>query len=236
MPQDIQTSSISKRTIKKAAARILIVDPQTLVRSALRAFLNTSSNFQIVSEASNVDEAIYVLRNNQNIDLIITEAQLPGKSALELLYEMKRLSINIPSLILGAECTPSFTKQAIVAGIKGIVLKNSSIDVLERGLTAVQNGDIYFCPEIQPIANSLELQIKREVIPIETDPLSPLSPREREIFHLLANGMQNSAIAKQLFISPRTVETHRARVVRKLGLHSNAELIRYAIKNGLSSL
>lgn len=236
MPQDNQTQTTVRRTYKKPAARILMVDPQTLVRSAFRSFFSTSTNFQIIAEAANVDEAIYILRNNQNIDIVITEAQLPGKSALELLYEMKRLNINISTLMLCSECSPGFTKQAIVAGIKGIVLKQSSMDVLERGLTTIQNGDIYFCPEIQPIANSLELQIKREVIPIETDPLSPLSPREREIFHLLAGGMQNSAIAKQLYISPRTVETHRARVVRKLGLHSNAELIRYAIKNGLSSL
>jgi len=136
--------------------------------------------------------------------------------------------------VLSSNDSEAIIKQAIYAGASGFVLKRNNFEMLSGGINAVTSGERFFCPMAAQVANSLDLSLELEANNGDSDPLDPLSPREREIFHLLANGLQNSTIAKRLFISPRTVETHRARVVRKLGLNSNAELIRYAIKHGLS--
>jgi DNA-binding NarL/FixJ family response regulator len=119
---------------------------------------------------------------------------------------------------------------AMQAGALSFVSKSAEIDELLESLKSTASGQRYL-----PAALSNLYNVETEAVTEEArDPLALLSVRERQIFHLLADGLQNAVIAKQLFISPRTVETHRARVVRKLGLSSNAQLIRFAIRHGLS--
>ncbi len=212
---------------------IVLVSGESLIRSALRVLMNSTDLFHVVDEAGNAEEAIIAIEGHKP-DLVITAVGLPGKSGIELIYEINRRALPTKTIVLSSNNSETIIKQAIIAGACGYILKKNNFQMLSRGISAVMNGEKFFCPISAQVANSLDLNNKFEDNNGDQDPLDPLSPREREIFHLLANGMQNATIAKRLFISPRTVETHRARVVRKLGLNSNAELIRYAIKHGLS--
>ena len=130
-------------------------------------------------------------------------------------------------------------RQSIAAGAEAYLLKDSSPEEFLNALQAIENNKIYLpqkfshlYEELQELANTSPSKISGEL----HDPLSILSKREREVFYLLANGLPNRIIAKKLFISPRTVETHRARVIKKLGFASTADLIRYAIRNNLLTL
>ncbi|MCB0333260.1 MAG: response regulator transcription factor, partial [Bdellovibrionales bacterium] len=129
--------------------------------------------------------------------------------------------------------------QAFAAGAQAYLFKNSSPDEFLSALKAMENGEFYLpnqlgdlSSEIQELAGSSNSHGKLDL----HDPLSQLSKREREVFYLLADGMPNRVIAKKLYISPRTVETHRARVIKKLGFSSTADLIRYALRNNLLTL
>ena len=212
---------------------IVLVDGESLIRSALRVLINSTDSFHVVDEAGNAEEALIAIDGHKP-SIVITAVGLPGKSGIELIYEIKRRNIESDILVLSSNDSDAIIRQAVCAGASGYILKRNNFEMLSRGLQAISNGEKFFCPIAAEVASSLDLAIAIESNGDKLDPLDPLSPREREIFHLLANGLQNSTIAKKLFISPRTVETHRARVVRKLGLNSNAELIRYAIKHGLS--
>lgn len=213
--------------------RIVLVDGESLIRSALKALINSTESLRVVGDAGSVEEATIAIEQH-NPDLIITAIGLPGRSGIELLHEIERRHLSLKSLVLSSNDSESIIKQAIIAGAQGYILKKNNFEMLVKGINTIIKGEPFFCPVAAHVANSFDLNLEMEIISSQSDPLDPLSPREREIFHLLANGLQNSSIAKKLFISPRTVETHRARVVRKLGLNSNAELIRFAIRHGLS--
>ena len=213
---------------------VTLVDPEQLVRLALGRVIESLGNFKILNHASDLNQAISSLES-QSTDVLVTEIALPGPSGLELLHELKRRKFSkVRPLILSQVDSADMVRQALLAGAQGYVLKSSSIEELTEGLNAVLTNRRYLPSSIAHLGditeNSFELGAKEK----PDDPLISLSPREREIFHLLANGLQNTVIAKKLFISPRTVETHRARIVRKLDLTSNGELIRFAIKHGLT--
>ena len=214
---------------------VLLVEPETLVRFAIKRLIDSLDGFHVEAEAGSVSDAVKQIEKSEP-ELIVTEIALPGPSGLELLLELERRNMSKPQvLILSQVDSIDLVRQALLAGAKGYVLKSSSFETFVDGLKSASLNRRYFPSEmeeqLQLDDNTYELRKIRE-----NDPLGPLSPREREIFHLLANGLQNNGIAKKLYISPRTVETHRARIVRKLELSSNGELIRFAIKHGLSVL
>lgn len=213
---------------------VTLVDPDHLVRLALGRVIESLGSFKIVSEASDVQEALAVLESNPT-DLLITEIALPGPSGLELLLELKRRKFTkVRALVLSQVDSADMVRQALLAGAQGYVLKNSTLDELAEGLRATLTSRRYLPSTIAHLGDITENNFELGSRDKPDDPLANLSPREREIFHLLANGLQNTVIAKKLFISPRTVETHRARIVRKLDVNSNGELIRFAIKHGLT--
>lgn len=181
-----------------------------------------------------MEEAVQLVEDHQPA-LVITEVALRGPSGLEFLLELQRRKLNrVKPMVLSQVEAPDMVKQAFLAGAQGYIFKSSDFENLTTALDTVAANRRYIPRELAHLADLPEAGYELGGKTRPNDPLSPLSAREREIFHLLANGLQNTVIAKKLFISPRTVETHRARVVRKLGLTSNGELIRFAVKHGLT--
>lgn len=214
---------------------ILLVDSETLVRQALCGLINSFENFRVIEQASTKGEALSAL-HTKSFDLVCTEINLLDDSGLSLIQEMTRTNPKVRSVVISSNQKVAVIQQAISFGAKAYIFKSSSAEELRSTLSKVAS-DAYVSPANLPLktnkinGGATSLHAHQQI-----DPLYELSPREREIFHLLASGLQNTVIAKRLFISPRTVETHRARIVRKLNLVSNGELIRFAIKHGLSSV
>lgn len=208
---------------------VLLLDSQVLVRKAISRLINSLGNFRVEAEASSSSDAMIQL-NQRSIDLLVLEIALEGPSGIEMLHALSRNGKKVRSVVLSSLDAEHLVSLSLEAGATSFIPKSCSIEDLKSCLSATALGERYLprhLEHLRKVTSSPSTQLS-------FDPLAPLSTREREIFHLLADGMQNSSIAKKLFISPRTVETHRARVVRKLGLNSNAELIRFAIKWGLS--
>ncbi len=208
---------------------VLLLDSQILVRKAISRLINSLDNFRLEAEASNSAEAISILESKP-IDVVVLEIALEGPSGIELLHELTRSGRRVNSVVLSSMDAEHMVNLALAAGATSFIPKSCGIEDLQNCLLSTAKGERYLPQNLEHLRKVTSTPNTQ----LSFDPLAPLSTREREIFHLLADGMQNASIAKKLFISPRTVETHRARVVRKLGLNSNAELIRFAIKWGLS--
>jgi len=235
-PTTAQTSTHSGNPLDVADTRshsLLIVDNEAIVCEAVKALLTTIGIYQVAGVATSCDDALSKL-DTLRPRIMITEINLPGKSGVELIREARSRNVCSCCIALTSCRTPAVVQQALEYGAISYILKSDSVDGLLAGLSAAVNGKSYTSAALGEIA--ISRSTSRSTSGSARDPLNSLSPREREIFYFLANGMQNSEIARTLFISPRTVETHRARVVRKLGLKSNAEIIRYAIRSGLVTL
>jgi two-component system response regulator NreC len=206
--------------------RVLIVDDHAVVRAGLRLLIDAESDMLTVGEAGTVREAILEARS-ANPDLILMDVVLPGESGLDgvprLLHEHPDLKV----LVLSMEDDPRYVREAFSVGASGYVLKEAADAELVTAIREVAAGSRYVHPELGARLVAAETDALRRA---EAD---PLSDREREILTLLARGFTNQEIAKQLFISVRTAETHRAHVMQKLRLATRAELVSYALANGL---
>lgn len=211
--------------------KVVLADDHHLVRHAIKSIINSFEGVTVVGEAEDATSALKVV-NETNPDLLILDIGLPSRSGLDVLYEIKRRGLPTKVMMLSMYDDEQRVKQAIAGGAFSYVAKNSSPSELLAAIRSASCGQFYLSKQFQHIDPKL-LGDSAEKTESKQDPLDLLSPREREMFFLLAEGLPNRIIAKRLFISPRTVETHRARVIKKLGFKSNADLIRYAIKHGL---
>ena len=204
---------------------VIIIEPESLVRCALKFLVNSFDEYEVLGTGGDFDEALKLLAENKP-DILMTAQCLPGKTGIELVSEARRSFPKLITVVVTSVGRTECANNAFAAGASAYLVKSASEDELLTALDQAADGKRYLSPNFAngAIHSNHELSI---------NPLCALSPREREIFMFLASGLQNAAIAKKLFISPRTVETHRARIVRKLGLQSNADLIRYAIKHGV---
>jgi two-component system response regulator NreC len=206
--------------------RVLVVDDHAVVRSGLRLLIDGEADMETVGEAGNVREAIFEARTSKP-DLILMDVVMPGESGLEgvpkLLHEHPETKV----LILSMQDDPRYLREAFSVGASGYVLKEAADTEVVTAIREVAAGGRYVHPELGARLIAAEADAARQA---EED---PLSDREREVLRLLALGYTNQEIAKQLFISVRTAETHRAHVMQKLRLASRAELVRYAIAHGL---
>jgi two-component system response regulator NreC len=210
--------------------RLILVDDHQLFRDGLRAILGTYSDIQVVGEASDARSALDLV-DTVPFDLSILDITLPGPNGLALLRELKRRNVTQPALILSMHQQADMVADAFAAGAVGYALKHQSEVELVEAVRAAAHRIIYLAP-----------QLSRDLLPGAGASLPPdaslhgvlalLSSREREIFDLIVRGYTNADIAKQLFISIKTVETHRTRIMRKLDVHSVGELIRLAARHG----
>jgi two-component system, NarL family, response regulator NreC len=206
--------------------RVLIVDDHAVVRAGLRLRIDAEEDIETVAEAGSVREAILEARS-ADPDLVLMDLLMPGESGLEGVPKLMHEHPDLKILVLSMEDDPRYVREAFAAGASGYVLKDA-IDVeVVQAIRDVAGGGRYVHPELGARLVAADAEAVKRA---ESD---PLSDREREVLKLLARGFTNQEIAKQLFISVRTAETHRAHIMQKLRLSTRAELVSYALANGL---
>ena len=206
--------------------RVLVVDDHAIVRSGLRRVLDAEPDIETVSEAENADRAVFEAMEHKP-DIVLMDVVMPGKSGIEGLPALLQAVPSAQVLILSMQDDPRYVREAFEAGASGYVLKEAADTEVITAVRAVAAGERYVHPALGARLLAAEVEERKRA---EAD---PLSEREREVLRLLALGHTNQEIAKLLYISVRTAETHRAHIMQKLGLSSRAELVRFALSEGL---
>ncbi len=206
--------------------RLLIVDDHQLVRSGLRRLLEAEEDFEVEDEAGTAYDAVRLARLHKP-DVILLDVVMPGGSGIDAIPQIVEASPETKVLTLSMQDDPSYVRAAFAAGAKGYVLKEAADDELLAAVREVARGGNYVD---HTLGSRLAVYDATAAAAKEAD---PLSEREREVLRLLALGYTNQEISKQLYISVRTAETHRARIMQKLRLGTRAELVRVAIERGL---
>jgi two-component system, NarL family, response regulator NreC len=201
---------------------VLIVDDHELLRAGLRSRLEREYGLAVVGEADTAERAVVMARKLQP-DLILLDLLLPRKSGIDVLPELAQVAPQARVIVVSSQAAPSSVRQALSAGAAGYLPKRSSDGELVTAIKLVAGGGGYVDPDLGA----------KLVNPNSSPALEPLSERERDVVHLLALGHTNQEIAEKLFISVRTVDTHRAHIMRKLQLETRAELVMFALANGL---
>ena len=202
------------------------MDDHAVVRSGLRMLIDAEDGFETVAEAGNTRDAIFEVRKHKP-DIVLMDVVLPDRSGIEATPDVLKEVPDVKVLVLSMEDDPSYVRAAFAAGAFGYVLKEAADSELIDALRQVAAGERYVHPALGARMAVAEAEASARA---EDD---PLSDREREVLRLLALGHTNQEIAKTLFISVRTAETHRAHIMQKLRLNTRAELVRYALAQGL---
>ena len=208
---------------------VMLADDHQIVRQGLRAILNAVPEFQLVGEASDGLEAVR-LAERLRPDVLILDLSMPGLDGLEVARQVTKRPPRPRVVVLSMYSDEAYVLKALQAGATAYVLKDAGADQLVQGIRAAARGQRYFSPPLT--AESVEAYLRRTENLVE-DPKDALTSREREVLHLTVEGHSGADIAERLFISPRTVETHRANLMRKLGVRNQKELVRYAVERGL---
>jgi two-component system response regulator NreC len=208
------------------STRVLIVDDHAVVRSGLRLVLESEEGIEPVGEAGSAREAVFEARSTRP-DVILLDVVMPDQSGLEIIPQLLHENPEVRILVLSMQDDPQYVREAFAAGASGYVLKEAADNEVVGAVREVAGGGRYVHPELGARLIAAESEERRRA---EED---PLTEREGEVLRLLALGHTNQEIAKQLFISVRTAETHRAHIMQKLRLSSRAELVRYALDRGL---
>jgi two-component system response regulator NreC len=208
-------------------ARVLLADDHALVRAGLRRILEAEPGLLVVGEVEDGAAALAALRK-EDVDVLVLDLTMPGKDGFAVLAEAKRQLPDLKILVLTMHADPEYVARAVREGADGYLLKDSAVNDLVAGIEAVRDGRAYFTPRIQR-----ELTEILRAKPAPPSPLELLTEREREVLTCIAEGFSTKEIAARFDISIRTVETHRANLMRKLDLHSVARLVQFAIREGL---
>jgi two-component system response regulator NreC len=206
--------------------RVLVVDDHAVVRTGLRRVLDAEPDIETVGEAPNAERAVFEAMAHKP-DVVLMDVVMPGKSGIEIIPTLQQNAPQAKVLVLSMQDDPRYLREAFAAGASGYVLKEAADTEVVDAVRAVAAGERYVHPVLGARLVEAEAAERRRA---DED---PLSEREREVLRLLALGHTNQEIAKLLYISVRTAETHRAHVMQKLRLSSRAELVRYALSEGL---
>jgi len=208
--------------------RVLIADDHTLVRESLVGLLQSEGDVLVVAQASDgletVEKAIAT-----RPDVVVTDISMPRLNGIEVVRRLREALPDTRVLVLTMHQEDEYVLQAVRVGAAGYMVKDSAASELLTAVRALHAGRGYFGPQA---AKALAEQLQHPERDLG-DPYGQLTTREREVFHLLAEGLTTKEIARQLGISTKTAENHRARVLAKLGVRNTAELVRYALRKGL---
>jgi two-component system response regulator NreC len=206
--------------------RVLIVDDHAVVRAGLKLLVDAEDDLEAVGEAGSARQAVFEARTTKP-DVVLMDVMMPEQSGLAVVPQLVKEHREAKVLVLSMQDDPRYVREAFEAGASGYVLKEAADAELVAAIRDVAAGGRYVHPELGARLVAAETAERRRA---EED---PLSDREREVLRLLALGHTNQEIAKELYISVRTAETHRAHIMQKLRLSSRAELVRYALSEGL---
>ena len=206
---------------------VLIAEDHLMVRAGIRALLEKAGDVHVVAEASNGQEAVELVEKH-NPDVLIMDIMMPRLNGIQAAENIRKLKLPTRILLLSMYSDEGLIYQALQSGVKGYVLKSSVGDELLWAVRAVAEGKTYLSSQVSEIMveNAIRPHANRQ----EHDPLSNISPREKEILQLIAEEHTSSEIAKLLFISEKTVEKHRASLMEKLNVRNLAGLVRLAVK------
>jgi DNA-binding NarL/FixJ family response regulator len=213
--------------------RVIIADDHHLVRQGIRALLEKAEDIEVIAEAADGQQAIELVQRLLP-DVVVIDFAMPRLNGLEAVGRIRSLGVKTRALILSAYSDETLVRQTLRSGAGGYLLKRAVSDELLLAVRAVCRGDTFLSPEVAGplLARLSDVQGVAE----QEGPLDRLTPREREVLQLIAEGNSNSEIAKSLGLSGKTVEKHRASLMSKVNAHDMAGLIRFAIKHGVIRL
>jgi two-component system, NarL family, response regulator NreC len=206
--------------------RVLIVDDHAVLRSGLHLLLDAEPDIEVVGEAGDVRDAVFETRAKKP-DVILMDVVMPGQSGIEAVPLVLKEAPEAKVLVLSMQDDPRYVHEAFSAGAAGYILKEAVDAEVVGAIHEVGGGRASVHPALGARLVAAEAEVKAR------EEADPLSDREREVMRLLALGHTNQEIAKMLYISVRTAETHRAHIMQKLRLSTRAELVRHAIEQGL---
>ena len=210
-----------------SVTRVLLADDHTLVRAGVRKILEAHREVEVVGEVGDGESALRFLETTPT-DVLVLDLTMPNTDGFEVLQRAKASHAGLKILVLTMHASPEYVARAVREGADGYLLKDSAVQDLVAAIEAVTQGRAYFSPPIQKeLGEILRTERTRRHL------LDQLTEREREVLRLVADGLSTKEIAARLAISTRTVETHRAHLMRKLGLRSVARLTQFAIREGM---
>ena len=212
--------------------RILIIDDHPLFREGIKTIIQGDSRYQVIGEAGNANQGLKLARKLKP-DLAVVDISLPDISGFDLIREILKYSPDILILVLSMHSKADYIVKAFQAGASGYLTKESAADMLIKGIEHTLKGDYFMDTTVseQVVKKLAELPDKKSVAVVKR--YDTLTPREQEIMVLVASGMSSQKIADKLFISPKTVDNHRSRIMQKLNVSNVIDLARHAAKLGL---
>jgi DNA-binding NarL/FixJ family response regulator len=210
--------------------RVVIADDHAVVRQGIRGVLEQVDGLEVVAEAGDGNEALDLVEKHRP-DLVVLDVTMPGKTGLEVAKELRGAGNDARVLVLSMHDDPEYVLEAVRAGADGYVLKDVTPAELRAAVEALQEGREYFSARV---THQLGVGLREEIeLEQRRSRLESLTPREVEVLVMVAQGKTNRGIAEDLGISPRTVETHRERVMAKLRIRTVAGLTRFVVEQGL---
>ena len=217
------------------SVNVLLVDDHVMLRDGIASILNQVEGINIVGGVSSGEEAVNGLKTF-NPQIILMDIMMSGMTGLEATRFIKEQDKNIKVIIISSEVKKEFVSEGIKSGIDGYLPKNADKHTLVEAIRAVQRGEKYFNQAITNLVFEDFYKGEKEGVKSTRAVAQGLTKRENEVLELVAQGKSNQEVADTLFISTKTVETHKTNILEKLGLRNTAELVKYAIKNNIISL
>ena len=211
---------------------ILIVDDHPLFREGLKSIVSRKSRFEVIGEAGNAREGLLMARRLRP-DIVIVDISLPDGSGIDLTRSIRTSLPESRVMIVSMHSKIDLISEAFRSGATGYVAKESAAERLSQGLEAISKGEYFLDSSISHKVVKKLMQFPAKEAKITDARYETLTPREQQVMRLLAEGLSAKKIAQKLFISPKTVENHRANIMNKLSIHSTMELVRYAVRLGL---
>ena len=210
--------------------RVMIVDDHPLVREGIRSIVAGEEGFEIVAEAGSGEEAVEVA-GQLRPDVVILDLSMPGEGGLSAVARLREVAPTARSLVLSVHDHPEYVLEAVRAGAQGYIRKDTSPAELRQAIRTVHRGEAFFS---SPVARQLSAAVRQETLRGEQgEKLERLTDRERQVLAGIAAGSTSKIIARQLGLSPRTVEAYRENLMRKLAIRTVAGLTRFAVESGL---
>ena len=211
------------------STRLIIVDDHALIRAGIRSLLANVAEFEVVGEASDGVEAIKLVAELRP-QVVLTDIAMPNMNGLVVTERIVRDYPEVRVIIVSMHATEEFVGQAVKAGAVGYLLKDTDSAELQFAINAVVRGESYLTPAISKRVMTSYMHLINDT---QQRQENPLTPRQREILRLIAEGQSTKAVAKTLDISAKTVETHRSQIMERLSIHDIPGLVRYAMRTGL---